>query len=97
MLTREVLWGADHRLFSGLRSADGSCAGACVHVSRCCLVLMLQTRNLKPLFPPQFTYMLLVGSFPFNSFLAGIFCSVGFFVLTGALVLSSGPSETLVW
>lgn len=29
--------------------------------------------------------MLLVGSFPFNSFLAGLFCSVGFFVLTGAL------------
>jgi hypothetical protein len=28
--------------------------------------------------------MLLVGSFPFNSFLAGLFCSVGFFVLTRA-------------
>jgi len=31
----------------------------------------------------QFIYMLLVGTFPFNSFLAGFFCCVGFFVLTG--------------
>ena len=29
--------------------------------------------------------MLAVGSFPFNSFLAGLFCSGGFFVLTAAL------------
>lgn len=28
--------------------------------------------------------MVLVGTFPFNSFLAGFFCSLGFFVLTGA-------------
>lgn len=35
--------------------------------------------------PPgaQVLYMLTVGSFPFNSFLSGLFCSVGFFVLTG--------------
>ena len=31
----------------------------------------------------QFVYLLLVGSFPFNSFLAGFFSCVGFFVLTG--------------
>lgn len=30
--------------------------------------------------------MFLVGSFPFNSFLAGIFSSLGFFVLTGGFV-----------
>ena len=32
----------------------------------------------------QFAYMALVGTFPFNSFLAGIFSSLGFFALTGA-------------
>ena len=31
----------------------------------------------------QFLYVFLVGSFPFNSFLAGFFCSLGFFVLMG--------------
>jgi hypothetical protein len=31
----------------------------------------------------QFLYMLCVGTFPFNSFLSGFFCSVGFFVLSG--------------
>lgn len=31
----------------------------------------------------QFAYVLLVGTFPFNSFLSGFFCSIGFFVLTG--------------
>ncbi len=37
-------------------------------------------------FPPartQFLYMMLVGTFPFNSFLAGILCSLSFFSLTG--------------
>lgn len=34
--------------------------------------------------------MMLVGTFPFNSFLAGFFCSLGFFVLTGA-----GPAAGL--
>ncbi len=34
----------------------------------------------------QFAYLLLVGSFPFNSFLAGFFSCVGFFVLTGEVV-----------
>lgn len=32
---------------------------------------------------PQFVYCLLVGSFPFNSFLAGFSSTVGAFVLTG--------------
>lgn len=31
----------------------------------------------------QFLYTLLVGSFPFNAFLAGFFCSLSAFVLTG--------------
>jgi len=31
----------------------------------------------------QFLYMLLVGQFPFNSFLAGFLAAVGFFVFTG--------------
>ena len=34
---------------------------------------------------PQFLYMLLVGTFPFNAFLAGFFSSLSFLVLTGAL------------
>ncbi|KAK2079087.1 hypothetical protein QBZ16_002777 [Prototheca wickerhamii] len=33
----------------------------------------------------KFVYCLLVGSFPFNAFLAGFFCSVGAFVLTVSL------------
>jgi hypothetical protein len=33
----------------------------------------------------QFAYMMLVGTFPFNSFLAGLLCSLAFFSLTGAL------------
>lgn len=35
----------------------------------------------------QFAYSLLVGSFPFNAFLAGIFCSAGTAVLTLCLRL----------
>ena len=31
----------------------------------------------------QFLYALLVGNFPFNAFLAGFFCCIGSFVLTG--------------
>jgi hypothetical protein len=31
----------------------------------------------------QFAYMMLVGTFPFNSFLAGLLCSLAFFSLTG--------------
>jgi hypothetical protein len=33
----------------------------------------------------QFAYMMLVGTFPFNSFLAGLLCSLAFFSLTGEL------------
>lgn len=32
----------------------------------------------------QFAYVILVGSFPFNSFLAGFVAAVGFFVFTGS-------------
>lgn len=32
----------------------------------------------------QFGYMMLVGTFPFNSFLAGLLCCLAFFSLTGA-------------
>lgn len=31
----------------------------------------------------QIIYMLLVGSFPFNSFLSGVFCHLGLFALSG--------------
>lgn len=37
--------------------------------------------------------MLLVGSFPFNSFLAGLFCSGGFFVLTASLRMQLTPAN----
>lgn len=33
----------------------------------------------------QFSYAVLVGTFPFNAFLAGFFCCIGVFVLTGNL------------
>jgi hypothetical protein len=36
------------------------------------------------LFVLQLAYMLLVGTFPFNGFLAGFLSSLGFFTLTGA-------------
>ena len=39
----------------------------------------------------QFLYLLLVGSFPFNSFLAGFIGSLAFFVLTGKAQL---PAKT---
>jgi hypothetical protein len=35
--------------------------------------------------PSQFVYMLVVGTFPFNAFLAGFLSCVGFFALTGEL------------
>ncbi|PRW59033.1 Dolichyl-diphosphooligosaccharide-- glycosyltransferase subunit DAD1 [Chlorella sorokiniana] len=48
----------------------------------------------------QFVYAKLVGTFPFNSFLAGFFCCVGTFVLTVSLRMKvseggsgSGPRE----
>jgi oligosaccharyltransferase complex subunit epsilon len=42
----------------------------------------------------QFLYMLLVGSFPFNSFLAGIFCAAGVGVLTISLRMQLDRSNT---
>jgi len=42
----------------------------------------------------QFLYMLLVGNFPFNSFLAGFLSAVGFFVFTVCLRLQvANPHE----
>ena len=35
--------------------------------------------------------MLLVGSFPFNSFLSGLFASAGFFVITACLRMQLAP------
>lgn len=40
---------------------------------------------LSALLALQFAYMMLVGTFPFNSFLAGLLCSLAFFSLTGVL------------
>jgi len=41
----------------------------------------------------QFLYMVLVGSFPFNSFLAGFLASVGFLTLTVCLRLQLDPES----
>ncbi|KAI8469925.1 MAG: DAD/Ost2 [Monoraphidium minutum] len=41
----------------------------------------------------QFLYMLMVGTFPFNSFLAGILCSLSFFSLTVCLRMQVDPSN----
>jgi oligosaccharyltransferase complex subunit epsilon len=48
----------------------------------------------------QFLYMLLVGTFPFNAFLAGFFSSLSFLVLTGASMSTAqsvaiGPGHLL--
>mmetsp|Transcript_18041 Transcript_18041/g.38795 ORF Transcript_18041/g.38795 Transcript_18041/m.38795 type:complete len:111 (+) Transcript_18041:85-417(+) len=40
----------------------------------------------------QFAYMMLVGTFPFNAFLAGFLSSVGFFALTVCLRLQVDPT-----
>lgn len=39
----------------------------------------------------QFGYMMLVGTFPFNAFLAGFFSCVGFFSLTVCLRMQVDP------
>lgn len=42
----------------------------------------------------QFLYAFTMGTFPFNAFLAGFFCCIGSFVLTGKILVvlvSSGP------
>ncbi|EDO34913.1 predicted protein [Nematostella vectensis] len=41
----------------------------------------------------QFTYCCLVGTFPFNSFLAGFISSVGSFVLAVCLRVQSNPAN----
>eukprot|EP00878_Enallax_costatus_P003690 GHUV01003906.1.p2 GENE.GHUV01003906.1~~GHUV01003906.1.p2 ORF type:complete len:111 (+),score=13.46 GHUV01003906.1:219-551(+) len=41
----------------------------------------------------QFAYMMLAGTFPFNSFLAGLLCSLAFFSLTACLRMQSDPSN----
>uniref|UniRef100_T1DJ44 Dolichyl-diphosphooligosaccharide--protein glycosyltransferase subunit DAD1 n=1 Tax=Psorophora albipes TaxID=869069 RepID=T1DJ44_9DIPT len=43
----------------------------------------------------QFVYCCLVGTFPFNSFLAGFICTVSCFVLGVCLRLQSNPSNKL--
>ncbi|KAK9830481.1 hypothetical protein WJX72_011966 [[Myrmecia] bisecta] len=42
----------------------------------------------------QFAYVVLVGSFPFNAFLAGFLCSVGFLVLTVCLRMQLDPASS---
>lgn len=42
----------------------------------------------------QFLYVFFVGSFPFNSFLSGFFCSLGFFVLMVSLRMQVDPQST---
>ncbi|KAG2449252.1 hypothetical protein CHLRE_02g108400v5 [Chlamydomonas reinhardtii] len=41
----------------------------------------------------QFAYMLLVGTFPFNAFLAGFLSCVGFFALTVCLRMQVDPAN----
>eukprot|EP01113_Clastostelium_recurvatum_P012289 TRINITY_DN1636_c0_g1_i2.p1 TRINITY_DN1636_c0_g1~~TRINITY_DN1636_c0_g1_i2.p1 ORF type:complete len:133 (-),score=37.87 TRINITY_DN1636_c0_g1_i2:45-443(-) len=42
----------------------------------------------------QFAYCVLVGTFPFNSFLAGFISTVGTFILTVCLRIQVNPSQT---
>lgn len=41
----------------------------------------------------QFAYMMLVGSFPFNGFLAGFLSNIGFFALTVCLRMQVDPTN----
>ncbi len=43
----------------------------------------------------QFAYCFLVGTFPFNSFLAGFGCALGCFILGGTWSLAHGPCAGL--
>ena len=46
----------------------------------------------------QFVYVLLVGTFPFNSVLAGMLSSLGFLTLTGASAdMLRVRTDTLTW
>ncbi|CCI42408.1 unnamed protein product [Albugo candida] len=44
----------------------------------------------------QFVYCVLVGNFPFNSFLSGFICTVGVFVLTVSLRMQVDPTNEFV-
>ncbi|EFJ42384.1 epsilon subunit of defender against death protein/oligosaccharyltransferase [Volvox carteri f. nagariensis] len=41
----------------------------------------------------QFAYMMLVGTFPFNAFLAGFLSCIGFFALTVCLRMQVDPAN----
>jgi len=41
----------------------------------------------------QFAYMLLVGTFPFNAFLAGFISTLGTFVLTGMILITNAKKK----
>eukprot|EP01104_Vermistella_antarctica_P001400 TRINITY_DN11445_c0_g1_i1.p1 TRINITY_DN11445_c0_g1~~TRINITY_DN11445_c0_g1_i1.p1 ORF type:complete len:123 (-),score=30.88 TRINITY_DN11445_c0_g1_i1:20-361(-) len=41
----------------------------------------------------QFAYVVIVGTFPFNSFLAGFLCTVGCFVLSVCLRIQVNPNN----
>ncbi|KAL6784273.1 DAD1 [Auxenochlorella protothecoides x Auxenochlorella symbiontica] len=41
----------------------------------------------------QFVYAVLIGSFPFNAFLAGFFCCIGAFVLSVCLRMQVDPED----
>lgn len=61
----------------------------CSAGARCCpLLLPAPVAAVNAALPLprllQLAYMLLVGTFPFNAFLAGFLSSLGFFTLTGA-------------
>mmetsp|Transcript_6507 Transcript_6507/g.19761 ORF Transcript_6507/g.19761 Transcript_6507/m.19761 type:complete len:110 (-) Transcript_6507:47-376(-) len=45
----------------------------------------------------QFLYVLIVGRFPFNSFLAGFISNVGSFVLTVSLRMHTNPENKSNW
>ena len=46
-------------------------------------LLYTEISNFLSLITQQCVYVLFVGTFPFNSFLAGVFCNLGMFVLAG--------------
>jgi hypothetical protein len=65
----------------GAQRMQSACASLCCH-TRCC--------TPPTLLLAQFTYMLLVGTFPFNAFLAGFLSSLGFFALTSECTRTVG-------
>ena len=71
-----------------VRSPSSVCGNNTTTHGRCtpCLAFHVDPCSLR-LGParPQFVYVLLVGTFPFNSVLAGMLSSLGFLTLTGVL------------